>query len=95
MPNDLLLNGYWASTDIQILPDDFADLCHRYTRNVIMTSTQKLTIVKDTVRTRSLLQDDWRIVYDHYFSGPGELPLPRRIQLERGEISLKLVIERW
>ncbi len=48
-------------------------------------------------RPRWIGQDDWSIDYLDYFdrddaAGPG---LPRRINLERREITLKLVIERW
>lgn len=48
-------------------------------------------------RARRITQDDWSIRYLDYFdgddaSGPG---LPRRIDLARDKVSLRLVIERW
>ncbi len=46
-------------------------------------------------RARSIRQDRWAIDYVGYFAGPPEPELPRRINLSRDELSLKLVIERW
>ena len=46
-------------------------------------------------RARSITQDRWDISYLDYFDPPQEPQLPRRIKLERDELSLKLVIERW
>ena len=46
-------------------------------------------------RARSIRQDRWAIDYVGYFEGPPESELPRRINLSRDELSLKLVIERW
>ena len=46
-------------------------------------------------RARSISQDQWNIRFLDYFdAGPGA-QLPRRIELARDELSLKLVIERW
>ena len=37
-----------------------------------------------------------RFTYDdNYFSHPVSAELPRKLRLERGELSLKLVIESW
>ncbi len=48
-------------------------------------------------RARWIGQDDWSIDYLDYFDddAAASAGLPRRIDLERDEISLKLVIERW
>ena len=46
-------------------------------------------------RARSIRQDRWAIDYVDYFADPAEPELPRRINLSRDELSLKLVIERW
>lgn len=46
-------------------------------------------------RGRSISQDRWDISYLDYFEDRPEPQLPRRIRLERDELSLKLVIERW
>lgn len=46
-------------------------------------------------RTRSIGQDRWEISYLDYFDAQAQPQLPRRIRLTRGELILKLVIERW
>ncbi len=48
-------------------------------------------------RARWIRQDDWSIDYLAYFGDDvaASAGLPRRIDLERDEISLRLVIERW
>ncbi len=46
-------------------------------------------------RPRSIRQDRWSIDYLDYFAMPVEAQLPRRITLQREELTLKLVIERW
>ncbi len=46
-------------------------------------------------RARSIRQDRWSIDYLDYFATPVETQLPRRITLQRDELTLKLVIERW
>ena len=40
-----------------------------------------------------LEQDDWRVEYQDY--EPGESGLPTRVQLTRGELQIRLLIERW
>ena len=48
-------------------------------------------------RARWIRQDDWSIDYLDYFddAAAASAGLPRRIDIERDSISLKLVIERW
>lgn len=40
-------------------------------------------------------QDNWDIEYTDYFDAGPEPRLPRRMNLERDELSIRLVIERW
>lgn len=46
-------------------------------------------------RAKTIRQDRWAIKYVDYFEGPPGPALPRRINLSRDALSLKLVIERW
>lgn len=46
-------------------------------------------------RARSIRQDRWTISYIDYFDDEPEPQLPRRIKLNRDEMTLKLAIERW
>lgn len=47
----------------------------------------------DSGNTRSLRQDRWDINYRDYFADVP--PLPKRIDLDRDDIALKLVVEHW
>jgi len=49
----------------------------------------------DSGRTRSIHQDRWSIEYREYFEDGPDPRLPRRMDLERDDIRIKLVIERW
>ncbi len=46
-------------------------------------------------RTRSIQQNQWSIDYLDYFDVEDGVDLPRRISLEREQLALRLVIERW
>lgn len=46
-------------------------------------------------RAKTIRQDRWAIKYVDYFEGTPGPALPRRINLSRDALSLKLVIERW
>jgi outer membrane lipoprotein LolB len=46
-------------------------------------------------RAKSIEQDRWAIDYLDYFAAPTSPQLPRRINLRRDDLNLKLVIERW
>lgn len=46
-------------------------------------------------RLKSIKQDGWTINYLDYFDQQESTSLPRRLQLLRDDITLKLVIERW
>ena len=46
-------------------------------------------------RTRSMEQNEWSIDYTDYFSAAAGADLPRRIRLEREQLALRVVIERW
>ena len=44
---------------------------------------------------KSIRQDGWSISYLDYFDGKESIHLPRRLELMREDITLKLVIENW
>ena len=46
-------------------------------------------------RARSLAQDGWELTYNGYFDAPSPDDLPRRLNLQREAVTIKLVIERW
>lgn len=46
-------------------------------------------------RSLSIRQDRWTIRYLDYFDADGGPALPRRLNLARDQLALKLVIERW
>lgn len=48
----------------------------------------------DAPRLASLGQDGWSIVYPDYM-GSAEGPLPRRLNAQRGEARVKIVVDRW
>jgi outer membrane lipoprotein LolB len=49
----------------------------------------------NTGLARSLDQDRWSIEFREYFDAGREPQLPRRLNLARDDLSIKLVIERW
>jgi outer membrane lipoprotein LolB len=46
-------------------------------------------------RIKSIAQGGWNIQYVDYFAPEAHFSLPRRIELSRDQLVLKLVIERW
>jgi len=51
--------------------------------------------LNDSGLARSIQQDRWSIEFREYFDDGSEPRLPRRINLVRDDLSIKLVIERW
>ncbi len=51
-------------------------------------------VLDDEGRLQSLVQAGWIIVYDRYRVGSGP-SLPGRVTLRRGDLRLRLVVDRW
>lgn len=91
------LDGEAARAELQRrlgfeLPVDFLRYWLRGVPSPLVPAEE--TLVPGAPRLASLGQDGWSIAYPDYM-GSSEGPLPRRVNAQRGEARVKIVVDRW